>query len=591
MDSGGATPPYPASGSAGEPLRRPGDREEPVASPRQALARIALLGILAGLFGLSILAKRDLGRGWTFPGHGDTNYYLAVARNLSLGRGFTVDIVWKFHDPPASVHHASHDYWMPLASIAAAASMVLRRGDPFDDARLASILLVSLTILLAFPVARLLFGGLRVPLLAVVLLLLHPYFAVEAAGLTSQAPYGLTACLAMLSLGLATRHRWGYLATGAAMALAELSRKDGGLLWATILICILFLEPWKTANPATRRGTRWRCLGLVLLGYLLFMVPWWIRNALAFGNPFPGGFFQRVWATNWEDLYALPERVSAGRYFAQGLGTILMQKLVTFLGCLRNLYAFSLFPAPFLLAVPFAFPLLRRKPWAPFPLHFGILLLAYTAVFTPLGDMSLSLTLGAFLPFEAALLAAGLDRVIALASGAEDPPDPPEPGPDDEEEDETDPAEELGPEEPLTPRQVRRRRMLATALVAIVTSGLMLAQHQESRERMRRKVLSTTRSQEDFDRLRAWLLRDAGPPPVVLTRSPWELHWATGVPAVMIPWGPLEDVVAVARHYGARYLIADPKKRPETAPSRLGADPRFRHVFDTRFMRVYEIVE
>ena len=50
------------------------------------------------------------------PGIADPNHYYNLARNLAAGRGFVIDYIWQYHDPPLTVTHPI-DYWMPLPGV------------------------------------------------------------------------------------------------------------------------------------------------------------------------------------------------------------------------------------------------------------------------------------------------------------------------------------------------------------------------------------------------------------------------------------------------------------------------------------------
>ena len=52
-----------------------------------------------------------------------------------------------------------------------------------------------------------------------------------------------------------------------------------------------------------------------------------------------------------------------------------------------------------------------------------------------------------------------------------------------------------------------------------------------------------------------WLAANTPSDAVVMSRDPWELNWYSERKAVMIPWGPLEDIRAAGKQYGADYLV------------------------------------
>jgi hypothetical protein len=64
--------------------------------------------------------------------------------------------------------------------------------------------------------------------------------------------------------------------------------------------------------------------------------------------------------------------------------------------------------------------------------------------------------------------------------------------------------------------------------------------------------------------------------PVIMTRIPWEVHYSTGYRAVQIPNDDLPTILAVARRYGADFLLL-PAPRAALEPLYLYTmtDPRF----------------
>lgn len=116
---------------------------------RVRLAALATPRAVAVLVFVGALCLRlALATQMLFPPLGDAAYYIAVARSLYAGRGFTVGIVWHYQPPPPSVVGPSNDYWGPLPSIVEWLSMLLF-GDRLFVALLpgtvAGALLVALT--------------------------------------------------------------------------------------------------------------------------------------------------------------------------------------------------------------------------------------------------------------------------------------------------------------------------------------------------------------------------------------------------------------------------------------------------------------
>ena len=76
------------------------------------------------------------------PGYMDAEYYFATAKQLAIGQGFNEPFLWNYLNDPAGLPHASHQYWMPLVSLLAAAPMALF-GQAFRAAQVPFLLLTA----------------------------------------------------------------------------------------------------------------------------------------------------------------------------------------------------------------------------------------------------------------------------------------------------------------------------------------------------------------------------------------------------------------------------------------------------------------
>src|SRR5262249_13700364 len=73
------------------------------------------------------------------------------------------------------------------------------------------------------------------------------------------------------------RGRGSGLLLGAATGLACLQKYQSGLVWVGLVPALL-------ADRGGKQGGR--ALAAATLGFALVMLPWWVRNARAFGDPF-----------------------------------------------------------------------------------------------------------------------------------------------------------------------------------------------------------------------------------------------------------------------------------------------------------------
>ena len=96
----------------------------------------------AALVVLGLLVAAIAARWVRAPGYMDADYYDVTARELAGGHGFSETFLWNYLDDPQGVPHPSHLYWMPLASVLAAAGMALF-GNTFRAAQLPFVLLAA----------------------------------------------------------------------------------------------------------------------------------------------------------------------------------------------------------------------------------------------------------------------------------------------------------------------------------------------------------------------------------------------------------------------------------------------------------------
>jgi len=89
--------------------------------------------------------------------------------------------------------------------------------------------------------------------------------------------------------------------------------------------------------------------------------------------------------------------------------------------------------------------------------------------------------------------------------------------------------------------------------------------------------------QETGDYIRTHL-----PGSVTMTRNPWELHFYSDEKAIQIPLAPLERIIEVARYYGATHLIPE-KRRPTLQPWVDGEVPGLTRVFASHGVELYAI--
>ena len=307
----------------------------------RAQSRLHSLGVLGALLVAGFIGRVVAGLPFLAPAYPDAVYYLAVARELAAGHGFTIPFIWSFVDVgghlPAvgALPIASNQHWMPLASIIQVPFIWL-----LGPRYLASVLPFWILGALAVPMTYLLGldAGLgRRTALAAAALMIVP--AAAAPYLSQPDNYSLYMVLAVSALWLCARgaagDRRAFAAGGAVVGLAMLARTDGALLGVPYIVAFAS-EQW--AGWRARAAERWLVAPDVRIGwiaafacfglFLLVMAPWWIRDAMLFGSISPSSSSGRIlWITTYNEQFSLSAVTTPATFFAQGLGPLLASRI------------------------------------------------------------------------------------------------------------------------------------------------------------------------------------------------------------------------------------------------------------------------
>jgi hypothetical protein len=270
-----------------------------------------LLLSLLGLAAVSFVAALQ-----PSPGYMDADYYYAGGLQLVNGHGFTEPYLWNYLDDPVGLPHPSHAYWMPLASLLAAAGAALFGPASWFAARtgflLVAALIPPLTAALAWS-----FTSRRDLALTSGLLAVFPAFYLPFLPVTDT--FGLYMLFGGLFFLVLSRKSSALnpLLLGLLAGLMHLTRADG-LLWLVIaFLTVLLVLP----KPTQRRPFFIiSFLFLTLAGYLLVMIPWFIRNNTAFGTPMAPGGSKMLWLTSYDQLFGYPaSQITISAWLQSGL--------------------------------------------------------------------------------------------------------------------------------------------------------------------------------------------------------------------------------------------------------------------------------
>ncbi len=511
------------------------------------LRRDLLLLVSIGLLTNSLAA-------WfvTVPGYMDAYYYFGGALQLARGRGFTEPYLWNYLAPLPPLSESrmgwtgegwggglpapSHLYWMPLTSIVAAPFIALagpHRPNPdlFRAAQIPFVLLACAMPLLSYATAARITGLRRHALAAALLTMFSAFYLAFWPNTDAFALYGLTAGGALFAAGLGAQSsspRWFFLA-GVCAGLAHLARTDGVL----VLLMILLWGAWKSiASGVGREGRPFlsplSSLLPCVLGYLLFMFPWFFRNWLMVGSPLAPGGMRVLWLTEYDDLFNYPaSTLTAGRYFAMGWGPILEGKgsalltnLGTLIGPLGNIAAF-----PFILIGAWK---LKRHPLYSLPMLYALALFALmTLVFTFPGARGGLLHSGtALLPFFSTAAVVGLDASVEWVARR---------------------RPHWQPE--------KAKSVFTTLLVALAVGLTALVFQQRVIGPDWRSSVNDKRDSV-YAEIGQWL-SEAGSNSAVAVGNPPGFYYFTGHPSIVIPNGGPDDLLAAMRAFGAHWAVLD----------------------------------
>ncbi|MBI1880470.1 MAG: hypothetical protein HYR94_20015 [Chloroflexi bacterium] len=382
------------------------------------------------------------------PNYMDAAYSYVNALNLVAGRGFVEDFVWNYLGQPGLPPQPSHLYWMPLTSILAWWGMAVG-GISYRAAQIPFAILSALLAPLTYWTTYALSGQRWFSWLAGLLAIFSGFYFPYWTAIDNFTPFAITGSLALLAAWRGIEDsRWKmedgheawqinslpstihhplssifnplssifnsqslwFFAGGLFTGLAHLARADGPLLLISIILWYALRSTLYALRP-TRYALR-STLPL-LLGYLLILTPWFIRNWQVAGAPLPPAGSQTIWLTNYDDLFSYGHELSARTFFAQGLGPVLQGRWWVLTTNLQTVLAVwgMIFLAPLVLVGGWqlrAHPLMQLA-----GLYALLLFLAVTLVFAfPGARGGLFHSGAALLPFIYTAALMGLDRAV-----------------------------------------------------------------------------------------------------------------------------------------------------------------------------------
>lgn len=457
------------------------------------------------------------------PTFTDAYYHYNAAQRVADGDGFTDKYLWIYvgapDDLPENGAFPSHLYWMPFTSISAAVGMRLFvfLGN-YAAAQLPFTLMFAGIVLIAYWMGGQIGGTARHKWVAGLSMLFAGFFTRWWGQIDTFAPYGFVGALSLVFMGLMATAEYrralffAFLA-GLFAGFGHLTRADGLLLLGVGWIVIL----WGMWRKPYNLQNRLRLLALMTVGYLIIMLPWFVRNLNEIGSPLPLGGTQAIWLREYNELFNYPPQATAQTFFADGLSPLFDSRIEA---ALNNLGTFVAVEGLVILAPLMLIGLWNRRK-SPFFRGFWIYALGLHLVMTlvfpfPGYRGGLFHSASALMPFWMVLGVMGLDDVIDWI------------------------AKRRRTWKPRTAKMVFSGGLVALAIVLSWQFGLSTLFDPKS-----------TGTPAIYAELIAELPADSR----LMVNDPAELYYFTGMGGVVTPNAQSEMIPEIARHYEVDYLL------------------------------------
>ena len=280
------------------------------------------LYLLLGLLGLATMVL--VAAFQPSPGYMDADYYYAGGLQLVAGHGFNEPYLWNYLDNPTGLPHPSHAYWMPLTSILAAAGVWLFGPGSWLGARIGFMMVAALIPPVTAALAWSFTARRDLALTSGFLAVFPVYYLVFLPVTDTFGLYMLFGGLFFLVLNRKVSVLNPFL-LGLLAGLMHLTRADG-LLWLVIAaLGVLFV----IRKPSGKRILfTINSLLLTMFGYLLIMIPWFLRNQAVFGTFLSPGGSKMLWLLSYDELFSFPaSQLTFARWWQSGIQAIANSRL------------------------------------------------------------------------------------------------------------------------------------------------------------------------------------------------------------------------------------------------------------------------
>ncbi len=457
------------------------------------------------------------------PGYMDADYYYAGGKQLASGHGFSDAFLWNYLDHPQGLPHPSNSYWYPLASIIAAGGMALTGKINFLSARIGFILLA---VLAPFVVSALTYRITRRRQLALVagfLTIFSGYYLPFIVTTDNYSLYMVVGALYFLILDRLSVPK--SILLGLLAGFFNLARGDG-LLWLPLTLFAVTLLTYRQTPTGSLRNRIIPSIknGLfALLGYLLVMGGWFVRNLMVFNSVMPPGSGYVLWMTSYNQMFSFtPEVYTFQSWLANGFQEAMKVRAVAIWQNLGTAF--------FAQGMIFLSPLIVVGIWKSrhfFYVQLGVIgwliVLLAESLFFPFASVRGGFFHAgtAFQPLWFALAPLGLDAILAWI---------------------------VSNHKKFTPAA----KLFPMLLVVIMVSFSILL--------VKLRVVDSGWNEGETLYLKTeQILRDQGAKPdeITMVRNPPAYFIMTGRQAIVVPYGDVKTLIAVSRKYNAPYVILE----------------------------------
>ncbi len=294
-------------------------------------------GVLAAFtVALRLLMTRSV----SFCGTPDACYYLGMAQNLGLGRGFHARFLYDFQQAHPILPNTGIEYWRPGISLLLALLKPLG-GTTLHGSIVFTTLVGVLFSAAAWHIAMRTYPDRRTGLFAFALCLLSPSCWVGSISPDSGLYYGAAVAWFLALFTVRRQGLWQDLIALGCVGVAYLVRNDAALLLLPLLVVLWRRQRLPRRNGQTMAGASLPYAVAIVVGFFVVLAPMHLIYRAVLGTAFPSGTAQAFWTNDLGDFVRYREPVSPHTLLAHGPKHLLLFRLETLTTVLYRIAALT----------------------------------------------------------------------------------------------------------------------------------------------------------------------------------------------------------------------------------------------------------